>query len=624
MLLKLHELLSNGVWLPALMIVLPALMGVFAWTFRKNYVLLCVVSAVYSVFELLAALAIYFGSGIEYTLAFAGNGLEMHLVTDEVCSMFLLTAAVMFALLSMYSLSSLRNKPWRGVYMMLLFVSIAMINGALMSYNLGIMLFFWEGLLCTLFAMLLIRNSESPKTAVKALSISGTADLLLMLGIIITAWIAGTSDIGRINRIPVEGWGAVGCACMLLGALGKAGCMPFHSWIPNAASDAPTPFLAAFPGSLEKVAGIYLTVRIVGQLYDIQPGSPMSISIMLLGAVTLFFGVGVALIQKDMKKLLSYHAISQVGYMVLGIGSALPIGIAGGVFHMLNNAVYKSGLFMIAGAIEDSIGTTDLKKFGGLRRKMPMLAVCFVVFALSIAGFPGTNGFFSKELIFDAALETNTVFYIIALLGAFMTAASFLKMGRSAFFGKEKLPQSDATVKRSRFGVLLPVLILALLSLAMGVFNSLPLDSFIGRSLSISGSFSGWPELGVLVAISCAVLAAAVLDHIYGSRRDGCALAAVDHIHYAPGFKTFYAWVERGIFDPYNRMMDVVNGFSWVCTRIERGVSWIYDTGIPKVVEGAGNLFSRLDNGSIARYIVLVLIGVGAVGAFLLYGLLWR
>lgn len=622
MFLKLHELLSNGAWLPALMIILPVFAGVAAWVFRKSYFAMCVVSAVYSVFGVLAALAIYFGKDIEYAIAFAGNGLDMLLMVDRTCAMFLLTGAVMFALLSIYSLSSLKDKPWRGVYMLLLFISIAMINGALMSDNLGIMLFFWEGLLCTLFAMLLIQNSETPKTAVKALSISGTADLLLMVGIIITAWTAGTSDISRIDRIAVEGWGAVGCACMLLGALGKAGCMPFHSWIPNAAEDAPTPFLAAFPGSLEKVAGIYLTVRIVGGIYDIKPGSPMSTAIMLLGAVTLFFGVGIALIQKDMKKLLSYHAISQVGYMVLGIGSALPIGIVGGVFHMLNNAVYKSGLFMIAGAIESSTGTSNLKKISGLGRKLPALAVCFMVFALSIAGFPGTNGFFSKELIFDAAIETNIVFYIVALLGAFMTAASFLKMGRSAFFGREKLP--DAGLKRPRAGITLPVMALALLCVVMSVFNYLPIDSFIGRSLSIDKSFSGWPESGLLVGISCAVLTAAVLDHVYGSRRDGCALAAVDHIHYAPGLRTFYDWVEKGVFDPYNRMMDIVNGFSWVCTRIERGVSWLYDTGIPRAVEGVGDLFSRLDNGSIARYIVLVLIGVGAVGIFLICGLMWR
>jgi NADH-quinone oxidoreductase subunit L len=158
-----------------------------------------------------------------------------------------------------------------------------------------------------------------------------------------------------------------------------------------------------------------------------------------------------ALIQKDMKRLLSYHAISQVGYMVLGIGTALPIGIVGGLFHMLNNAVYKSCLYMTAGSIEKQTGTTDLRKIGGLSKRMPFTAICFTICALSIAGVPPFNGFFSKELIFDAALESNVIFYIGALLGAFMTAVSFLKMGRAAFAGKLELPTGKETAKESCF-----------------------------------------------------------------------------------------------------------------------------------------------------------------------------
>src|SRR5690242_16824892 len=124
---------------------------------------------------------------------------------------------------------------------------------------------------------------------------------------------------------------------------------------------------------------------------------------MTIGAVTLLLAVLMALIQKDFKRLLSFHAISQVGYMILGIGTGTAFGIVGGLFHMVNNALYKSTLFLTGGAVERQAGTTDLKKIGGLGKSMPITWGCFLVAALSISGVPFTNGFYSKELIYHGA-----------------------------------------------------------------------------------------------------------------------------------------------------------------------------------------------------------------------------
>lgn len=529
--------------------------------------------------------------------------------------LLLAAAALSFLLTMLYTLSFYRGKLEGDLYLPLFLLSLSLLNGALLCDDLFLMLFFWEGLLCTMTGMLLLHGMRHPKTAVKALTVSGTADLLLMLGIICTVKAAGTSSLSGISGLPVSGVGAWGCVCMLLGAMGKAGVMPFHSWIPSAAEDAPTPFMAAFPGSLEKILGIYLTVRLVTGLYDVQPGGPVSTFICVLGAVTLFLGVGLALVQKDMKRLLACHAVSQVGYMLLGIGTALPVGIVGGVFHMFNNVLYKSGLFIAAGAVEWRTGTTDLHHLGGLGRKMPVTAVCFLLFGLSIAGFPGTNGFFSKELIFDAALETGFVWYLIALVGAFMTAASFLKMTRAAFFGGEKLPQGCLNVREAGAGFTLPLCLLAALCLGLGVFSRFPIDTVIGRSLGIADHFGGWAHCApVLVAVSCGVLALAVLDHIYGSRRDGGALNAVDHIHYAPVLRRIYAWAEVGLTDPYNWFVSLIVTFSKVCIRVEAGVSWLCDKAIPALVEGAGEALHRAANGNLSRYLLYALGGVVLVG----------
>jgi NADH-quinone oxidoreductase subunit L len=608
------DYLNNPVMMLLLLCVLPVAGGLLAWLPRgkiKN-ALRMVAALLFGALELFLALSLYLGGGAEGSLAFGGQGLEMRFVVSGLTSLLLLFTAFMFLIVSVYAASWFRKKEKGGVYLLFLFISLGMVNGALISDNLAVLLFFWEGLLCTLFGIMLI-NRDNPKTALKALALSGTADLLLMLGIVTTAYLAGSANMSDITRLSTEGLGALGCVCMLLGAMGKAGAMPFHSWIPDAATDAPAPFLAAFPGSLEKIAGIYLLTRIVTDLYDFRPGSGMSIFVMIVGAVTLFSGVAMALVQKDMKRLLSYHAISQVGYMILGIGTGISAGIVGGIFHMMNHVLYKSGLFITAGAIEDQTGTTDLHQLGGLWKLMPGTMASFIICALSIAGFPGFNGFFSKELIFDAALRSGTVFYIIALAGAFMTAVSFLKLGGAAFFGKLRLPNAHKDVHESSAGILAPAAVLAAMCIFFGVYNVFPLQSLIGPALGDPTWHAGWPESTMLVLISCAALALALFDHLYGKRRDGSALAAADHIHYAPGINRCYALAEKGYLDPYNWMMGALSGFSFVCQRIEDGVSWVCDKGIPGLLTGIASTLRRFWNGSISRYLIVALVGVACI-----------
>ena len=204
---------------------------------------------------------------------------------------------------------------------------------------------------------------------------------------------------------------------MMIGAIGKAGSMPFHTWIPDAAIDAPVAVMAFIPAALEKLLGIYMLARICLDLFKLEVNSQFSLVLMTVGALTIVLAVFMALIQKDLKKLLSYHAVSQVGYMMLGIGTAVPIGIAGGIFHMINHAMYKSGLFLAAGSVEQQTGTTELKKLGGLARVMPLTALGFVVCAAAISGIWPLNGFVSKEMVFHGSYETGyTIFTIAAWL----------------------------------------------------------------------------------------------------------------------------------------------------------------------------------------------------------------
>ncbi len=614
--------LNQGATLMIALVALPILAGLVVWLFKRRYVLQLTSALVFGAVNAFFCLALYLGGGANTGFAFAGFGFDVQLLASGLSSVLLLFTSIVSMLLSLYSVSYFKGNKHGGLFLLFYFISVGFVNGALLSDNLGIMLVFWEGLLVCMGAMLLIGNMEKPRAALKMLWVCGVADLLLMLGVIITIHLAGQSNISAMTRLPAEGLGAVGCTLMLLGAMGKAGAMPFHSWIPLAADDAPSPFLAAYPGSLEKILGIGLTIRIVTQIYDVQAGSAMSTLILVVGAVTLLFGVGMALIQKDMKRLLSYHAISQVGYMLLGVGSGLAIGLAGGLFHMMNHVLYKCGLFITASAIERQTGTTDLKKLGGLGRSMPVTMVCFILCGLAISGFPGFNGFFSKELVFDAALESGLAYYIVALVGAALTAISFLKLGGAAFFGKLHLPHEKKSVHDAPFGMLLSAGILSALCVFFGVGNGFAHKYLLTPALQLTENFAGWPKSALLVGLSCVALALALVDHLLGKKKTGSALNSADHIHYAPGLKQVYALAEAGKLDPYNWLVSAVNGFSIACAWVEKGVSWVYDKGVPGLIRGSSGPLHREVTGSLTRYLALAAAGLVLVATLFLIVLL--
>jgi len=539
------------------------------------------------------------GFGINFSLKlYAFNGL-------------IILVAAGFSLLSvLYCVSFFRKKPVSGHFYAYLLLTVAMVNGAVLANNLVVLLFFWEGILATMFAMILLGREGAYKTSVKAVVLVGLTDLCMMLGIGLTAHLAGTLEMDQI-RLPLGGMGSAAFLLLMIGALGKAGAMPFHTWIPDAADDAPMPFMALLPAALEKLLGIYLLMRISVDLFQFAPGSRMSLLLMVIGAATILFAVMMALIQKDFKRLLSYHAISQVGYMILGIGTALPIGIIGGLFHMFNHATYKSCLFYTAGSVERQTGTTDLRQISGLGRKMPVTMITFIVAAASIAGFPFTNGFYSKELIFDGALETNVVFYLIALIGAFFTAVSFLKLGHAAFFGKPT--KNLSKVKEAPLPMLIPMVLLAAACLVVGfvrldIISNL-LQPVLGQTAG-SGEIIGAQTNWLLVGISIAVLLLAALDHFLGFKKTGSGLKAADHFHDAPVLSDVYKLAEKKAFDPYHLGGYVIRAFAAVSLVVNNAISWFYDVLIVRVVMFFSTQIHKAHNGTKTLYLGWTFIGV--------------
>jgi formate hydrogenlyase subunit 3/multisubunit Na+/H+ antiporter MnhD subunit len=604
----------NGSFL-FLPIVVPALLGLVALVLpgRRAPWLYSLVALVASAAQLVLAIML-FPADLAFSVPWLGFGIELSLKLTRLGAFILLAIAGFSFLVSLYAASSLSGSRSQRQFYAWMLLTVAMASGAVLADNLVLLLVFWEGLLLTLFGMIAAGNGRPYHTAIKAFIVVGVSDLAMMLGVMLTGHLAGTLSMSAIH-LPVTGVGGAAFILLMIGAMGKAGAMPFHSWIPDAALDAPLPFMAILPASIEKLLGIYFLARISLDLFALTPGTWVSTVLMTVGAVTIILAVLMALVQKNYKRLLSYHAISQVGYMILGIGTGLPIGIVGGLFHMINHAMYKSTLFLTGGAVEKQAGTTDLTRLGGLARSMPVTAVCFIVAAASISGVPPFNGFFSKEMVYDAALERGWVYYAVALLGSFFTAASFLKLGHAAFFGKRS--EENRQVKEAPLPMLVPMIVLAGLCVLFGVGNAIPLSKLIepavGAAVTGGRTFAGFPPSVLLVALTGAALLLAVLNHWYGTRKGGSALKAADHIHHALPFAPVYAIAERGHLDPYFLGRWVVQTAAVALNAVDRAIDWVYETLAVKSALGISRAGRWAHTGGVNRYIMWSLAGAAAV-----------
>lgn len=566
-----------------------------------------------------ALAAFLFKKDISLTIPWAGFGMDFSLKLMQFNGFVVLAAAFFTLAIVIYSLAFLKEKyaAITGKFYFYLFLATAMTNGAVLADNLIVMIFFWEGILIPLYGMIALGHKDAYKTAMKAFIIVGISDFCILLGIALAGHISGTMTISQMS-IPMGQYANIAFLLLMIGAISKAGSMPFHSWIPDAAVDSPLPFMAFMPAALEKLLGIYFLGRITLDIFQLTPASHMTTVLMVIGIITILFAVMMALIQKDFKRLLSYHAISQVGYMILGIGTALPIGIVGGLFHMINHAMYKSCLFLTGGSVEKQAGTTELSKLGGLGKLMPVTFTCFIIAAAAISGVPPLNGFFSKELVYDAALERGWFFYAAALAGSFFTAASFLKLGHTAFMGK--LSDMNKNVKEAPISMLIPMITIALVCVFFGLFNTIPLANFIVPAIGARAEghvFGGFHVSLMLVTFTLISLLAAFLNHVYGVKKSGSALGAADHIHHSPMLSRIYDDAEKKQSDPYEMGMGFTRFFSGMLYKLDRTVDWFYNGFTVKVSFLFSNIICLLHDGNYSSYLVWSVLG-GAVIVFTL------
>ncbi len=401
------------------------------------------------------------------------NG-EVLLALDGLGSLVLLGVGFFSLLMTLYSAGFFKpGDISESYYYGNILLSVGAACGVAVASNLILLALFW-GLLGIPLYLLINTGSERGNTvAKKTLLILGGTDSVLLLGIAAFFVSTGSFDMLVKSQVPVVSVAAwFGVICIIIAALAKAGAMPFHTWVPDASETAPVPAVAMLPASLDKLLGIYLLARVFLTMYHI-PNS-VKIACMLIGAGTIVFAVMAAMMQHNLRRLLGFHAVSQVGYMVLGIATGTAIGVVGGLFHMLNHAIYKSCLFLAAGAAEKRTGETELARMGGLAKVMPLTFVAAVVAAFAISGIPPLNGFASKWMVYNgiiAAKDMGFVWVIVlvaAMFGSALTLASFVKVLHSVFLGQPKEPRQAG--KQPGILMLVPMLVLSGLCILLGIF----------------------------------------------------------------------------------------------------------------------------------------------------------
>jgi formate hydrogenlyase subunit 3/multisubunit Na+/H+ antiporter MnhD subunit len=348
--------------------------------------------------------------------------------------------------------------------------------GAVLADNLLLFLVFWGILAVTCYKLIKGYDEESSAAANKTLVIIGASDGIMLLGIGIIWKITGSINMSELSINTTDALRNIAFISLLIASFTKAGAIPFHTWIPDYVKKAPASSSAYLPASLDKLLGIYFLARICNDIFILNQW--LTLSIIIIGVLTIIIAVMMALVQHNYKKLLGYHAVSQVGYMVTGLGLGTPLGIIGGLFHMINNALYKSGLFLVAGSIEKRTGKEDLNDISGLSKAMPLTFLTGLVFALSISGIPPFNGFASKWTIYQGIIDfgkapgaANQLWIIwlsLAVIGSALTLASFIKFISGAFLGRRREELKD--VKEVSFMMWFPKVLLALICIGFGVF----------------------------------------------------------------------------------------------------------------------------------------------------------
>ena len=473
-------------------------------------------------------------------------GLRLSFQLDGLSWLFVSLISGVGLLVFIYAGSYLHNDPHLGrLYRFLLLFNSAMM-GVVLADNLVVLLVFWELTSVASFLLIGFRSQRAAacEGATKALGLTAAGGLVLLFGIFLVFDQTGSLELSQLLATQPALSSAVG-VCFLVAAFTKSAQFPFHIWLPSA-MEAPTPVSAYLHAATMVKAGLYLMAR-VSPLFAADPvWSTAGVSV---GALTMVWGGALACKQTDLKALLAYSTVSQLGLIVLLLGIGTRLAMLAAVLHIVNHAAFKGALFLTAGAVEHEAGTRDIRQLGSQRREMPLIAGAAVLACLSMAGLPPLGGFISKELFYESVLTVGPGLSAVAVAASCLTFLYSALLCYGTFFAVRPAPVQPAEERSSHssdrpdtrrldhtpVGMALPIIVLSALALVYGLLPGLA-ETLIAPALGTADdSASHIPHLGLWHGLNPPLLLSglslAVGLGLFVSRRS-----------FIPGLQTARAW----------------------------------------------------------------------------------
>lgn len=590
-------------------IVLPVLLGILLFLLPSALRMIKAIIALGAIlFTGYLAISLFGAEELVFTVDY-WTGAEKYcsFSLDSLSKLITLFMSLLSILIAIYSLSNKAAGSIRNFYAWFL-ITLGFSYGAVLANNLLLFLVCWGILGISLYMLIPGKDEKSSAAAKKTLVLIGASDGIMILGIAILWRVCGTLNMDEITLPTSDLVRTVACLALLVGSFTKAGAFPFHTWVPDYSESAPATSSAYLPASLDKLLGIYFLARITTELFVF--GDWMRFLLLTVGVVTIITAVMMALVQHNYKRLLGFHAVSQVGYMILGFGLGSVIGIAAGLFHMVNNAIYKGGLFLAAGAVEQQTGKEDIKDLGGLSRAMPLTFFATLVFALSISGIPPFNGFASKWMIYQGIIDfgqgtgiSNQLWMVwlgLAVLGSALTLASFVKFTGGIFLGRQQ--KASSKIKEVSPVMWVPMLILALVCIGFGVFASKLVVPHIFMPVSGDFEYTGfWASSTVSIMVLVSIVLGLLIYFLGNIKnvRTSDSFVGGEKIQEETSFSTleFYKSLQE---------------FKWLDHLYQKAKDRYFDLYelSRKFISWLGGIFSRFHTGILHDYTLWVFTGL--------------
>ena len=466
---------------------------------------------------------------------------KIGMLVDPLSVMMLVVVTFISLMVNIYSIGYMREDRAEGRFFALLSLFSFSMLGLVVATNLFQMFIFWElvGVSSYLLIGFWYHKPSAVSASKQAFILTRFADSFFLLGIVLVSYVVGSFDFSTINSLSMFQFKQatinlglmevsqaqaliLGSILIFTGGWGKSAMFPMHIWLPNA-MEGPTPVSSIIHSATMVVAGVYLVARLFP--FFAICGDSLTI-IMWVGAFTMVFAAVIACTQKDIKRILAYSTLSQLGYMMFSLGACklgqaiVTTGWTASTFHIFTHAFFKCSLFLIAGSLIHQVHTNDLDAMGGLRKKMPVTYICTLISVLAISGIPPFSGFFSKDEIILAAFQGHHyVVFGLALLTSGLTTFYMFRLFFLAFHGEPRHEGVKAGHVHEDLAMTLPIAVLAVPALLSGIVGKGLFEKFFTPGKLHAPTFLKLAEAPWLpfVAVGIALVALLLAWLLYAS-----------------------------------------------------------------------------------------------------------